>query len=685
MASFTDIFPDGFRATVMNSTDLADPVESFRKHCLEHGLDVADGVVPDGELHRVAHQSSKRHEKDGWYVLHLDGKVPVGVCGSFKEPSFESQWQAEIGRKLNWIEETEHRKWVEDIKRKREAAKQAAQEAAAERAGQDLLRMVDASPDHPYLQRKRVKPHGIKVNSAGELVVPIVEGESGEVVSYERIFSDGTKRFLSGGKKKGGFYEIRGTRQVVFVSEGFATGASVAESTGAAVFVAFDKGNLAPVAQAVRKMLPAAKIIIAADNDQFTDGNPGVTAAHEAARLVRGEVVYPIFTEEECTNAKPTDFNDLHCLRGLDEVRDQIQRVVAPMVEKMAFEFVALDDIELKPIQWIVEDYIEADSLCQVFGDPGGGKSFVAIDIACCIATGKPWHGHEVTQGSVFYIAGEGHNGLARRFKAWELGNAMSLKGAPIFKSKRAAQLYDASEAAIVAESINHLVDKTGHRPAMIVIDTLARNMGGDENSTQDMNAFVAHLDLYLRQPYKCCVAVVHHSGAMDKGRSRGSTALRGALDAEYRVQLDGTSGIIAFEGTKMKEAELPAPKNFNITQVDLPLLDKHGEPVKGAYLQAVDIAALVKQVNDAGEFLAEAQQSAMKAIKSLEYANEQALIKGDFAKPIDADALREACKANGLKQKNWKRTVDSLVKKGLIHESHDGTYNTSNHLKPPQ
>jgi putative DNA primase/helicase len=664
MASFKDIFPDGFRATVLHSTDLVDPVDAFRKHCLEHGLDVTQGIEPDGDIHRVPVSTSKRHEKDGWYVLHLDGKVPVGICGSFKEPAFESQWQADIGRKMNWIEEAEHRKWVDDIKHKREVAKKAAQEAAAEKADQDLMRMVDASADHPYLQRKRVQPHGIKVNSAGELVIPMTDGETGEVSSYQRIFADGQKRYLGGGKKQGGYYEIKGTRNVVFVAEGFATAASVHEATGNTVFVAFDKGNLGLVAKSVRQMLPAAKIIIAADNDQFTDGNPGLTAAHDAAKAVRGEVVHPIFSQDECTNGKPTDFNDLHCLRNLDEVREQIQRVVAPMLGRMAFEFVALDDIELKPIEWIVEDYIESDSLCQVFGDPGGGKSFVAIDIACCIATGTRWHGHDVTQGSVFYIAGEGHNGLARRFKAWELGYEQTLKGAPIFKSKRAAQLYDASEAAIVAEAINALVDKTGHRPSLIVIDTLARNMGGDENSTQDMNAFVAHLDLYLRQPYKCCVMVVHHSGAADKGRSRGSTALRGALDAEYKVQLDATSGIIGFEGTKMKEAELPSPKNFNITQVDLPLLDKHGEPVKGAYLKAVDISNLVKQAistSPPSRRLGGNQQTALQALARLVASKSE---DEDGGSLVSVHLWQDS---TGLKPNRFSEAKDSLVKHGYV------------------
>src|SRR5687768_16766709 len=90
--------------------------------------------------------------------------------------------------------------------------------------------------------------------------------------------------------------------------------------------------------------------------------------------------------------------------------------------EDSGFQFTRVSEIigaGLKPIAWLVRKYVEADSLALLFGDPGCGKSFAAIDLSCCIATGTPWHGNRTTSGAVFYIAGEGQNGLARRFAAW--------------------------------------------------------------------------------------------------------------------------------------------------------------------------------------------------------------------------------------------------------------------------
>jgi hypothetical protein len=83
------------------------------------------------------------------------------------------------------------------------------------------------------------------------------------------------------------------------------------------------------------------------------------------------------------------------------------------------FAFVAVGDLEYRPPEYIVDELIEAETLGLIFGDPACGKSFLAVDIALSVATGTQFHGKDVRQGSVFFIAGEGHNGLARRFEAW--------------------------------------------------------------------------------------------------------------------------------------------------------------------------------------------------------------------------------------------------------------------------
>lgn len=232
--------------------------------------------------------------------------------------------------------------------------------------------------------------------------------------------------------------------------------------------------------------------------------------------------------------------------------------------------FVSVGDLvdNLQPIQWLIEDYIELDSLSLVYGAPGGGKSFVTVDMACCVATGTPWHGHEVKQGPVFYIAGEGHNGLARRFAAWSKASGVSLKGAPLFKSRRAVSIFNEESAKELHDEITVMIEATGQIPSLVVVDTLARNFGdGDENSTADMGKFIEHTDKWVRHPFGCNVNLVHHSGH-NMDRARGSSALKAALDAEYQVVNDG--GVVTLTATKMKDAEMPSEMNFKFKLVEL-------------------------------------------------------------------------------------------------------------------
>ncbi len=245
------------------------------------------------------------------------------------------------------------------------------------------------------------------------------------------------------------------------------------------------------------------------------------------------------------------------------------------------FKFVAVGDLEYREPKFLVDGMIEAESLGLIFGDPGCGKSFLAVDLALCVATGEDFHGRKVMRGAVFLIAGEGHNGLARRFAAWAKEHGRDLKGVPLFKSEWAAQFLDGTSAKAVAEAADDIAYQNGH-PHLIIIDTVARNFGaGDENSTQDMNNFIVAMDdLKARYP-GCALLLVHHSGHADKGRARGAMALKGALDFEFRVEKDGSR--VQVTNTKMKDAEPPADLHFTLESIAL-----HGE-AKSAVLRGCE------------------------------------------------------------------------------------------------
>lgn len=231
---------------------------------------------------------------------------------------------------------------------------------------------------------------------------------------------------------------------------------------------------------------------------------------------------------------------------------------------------------EIKPINWIVDGYSEADALCVLFGPSGVGKSFVTVSMACCIATGFPWFGMEVNQGPVFYVAGEGHHGLIKRFKAWSIQNKVPIdKNTPLYKSRKSIQILDINAVIALRDEIQALCD-AGSAPKMVIIDTLARNFGdGDENTAKDMGRFVHHVDEHIRSRFGCNVTIVHHSGH-DQERARGSSSLRAAVDQEFCIT--GQMGQLTFKVTKMKDAETPAQKNFRIQQV---IVGQHDDDVE--------------------------------------------------------------------------------------------------------
>jgi len=193
---------------------------------------------------------------------------------------------------------------------------------------------------------------------------------------------------------------------------------------------------------------------------------------------------------------------------------------IPPISNKNAFQFTRVGDLKYRKPAWVIDGLVETETLGLLFGEPGCGKSFLAVDMALCVATGVPFHKRSVKQGAVFYIAGEGFNGLTRRFRAWAKHKNVDIDGATLFVSKKAAQFLDAASATAVTSAVQTLAAEHGI-PALIFIDTVARNFGaGDENSTSEMNAFIAAMDALKGEFPDCAVILVHHTGHSEKAKS---------------------------------------------------------------------------------------------------------------------------------------------------------------------
>lgn len=243
-----------------------------------------------------------------------------------------------------------------------------------------------------------------------------------------------------------------------------------------------------------------------------------------------------------------------------------------------------------QPLEWLIKGFLLPGSLAMIVGDPEGGKSLLAIWWAACIAILRAWLGYRVKQGPVIYIAGEGHFGIRRRLKAWAIAHDCEddLKRAPLFVSSSGTRFIDRKALDEVISEIDGVAEEHGP-PVLIVIDTLHRNLGGEENSADDMGIFFHHADV-IRFRYGCTVLIVHHTGHGDKERGRGTSSIRAALDIEYLLSSNGTTRTL--KPTKAKDMPRPAPLLFNLKEIELPWKDADGDHETSVILEAANGSA---------------------------------------------------------------------------------------------
>jgi phage/plasmid primase-like uncharacterized protein len=293
----------------------------------------ANGLEPgsiqwDAGLVRCPVSGKSSSNKGGAYLAHLDRPTniwwqnfPAGTEGKWFAQA-ESKFSAKDKKIIAKRREADRKLFAEELAR--------CQNDAAAKA-RDVYETATSCVTYPYLSSKGVSAvDGLRV-SRGALTVPIFD-EQNEIMSLQFINADGTKRFLSGGRKHGGFFPIGGDDRAttILIAEGLATALSLHQCLGLPTIVALDAGNLKPVAELMRRRFPDMQIVLCADNDVCEEGdmkNTGVIAATEAAEAVKGTVVVPYMDGRKC------DWNDLHRESGADEVKLQFEAALADAAE----------------------------------------------------------------------------------------------------------------------------------------------------------------------------------------------------------------------------------------------------------------------------------------------------------------------------------------------------------------
>ncbi|HMN55669.1 MAG TPA: toprim domain-containing protein [Ottowia sp.] len=264
-------------------------LDAMRAASLAPAKDLA--LVPDGRLRRYRVEGDKPGSANGWAVLH-DGAVQSGAFGSWKTGATHT-WRQHSERRLSAAERQALRQQQVAAQQARADELRQVQAQAAQRAERLWQRARPAIDAHPYLAKKRVRAIGLR-QLRDMLLVP-ARDTSGRLSTLQFISPDGAKRFLTGGRIQGCYCAMGRPSDCLLICEGYATAATIFAATGQATAAAFNCGNLMTVAQALRRKFPELRLIVCADNDAGTRGNPGLTHARAAARAVGGEVVAPDF------------------------------------------------------------------------------------------------------------------------------------------------------------------------------------------------------------------------------------------------------------------------------------------------------------------------------------------------------------------------------------------------------
>ena len=515
------------------------------------GLQPPEEILMDGKIHRFKSgtKGAPGHgDKPGWYLVFGDG-IPAGRFGCWRA-GMEVTWRADVGRKLTQTEEMSHAKRLAEAKALRDAALERQHQVASETVEKIWTTANPANAEHPYLAKKGIQTHGARITGDGRLVLPLYD-EDGTLATLQYIDHEGGKLYHPGGQTGGKFWMVGSLDEpgTLFVAEGFATAATIHETTDRPVVVAYSASNLVPVTGTLREMYGATQdIVIVADHDQ---SGVGQRYAEQASAKYGARMVMPPILGDANDYAQAG-----HDLAGL----------LMPIKDDWLIQ---ADDFcaQPSPISWLVKRWIQSQALVMVHGPSGGGKTFVVLDWCLRMASGtEDWAGHKVRQGNVVYLAGEGHHGLRGRVAAWKHHHKAGKLA--MWLSKDGCDLNTPTGYLKVVEQVRMLKD----RPSVIVVDTLHRFLSGDENSAQDAKTMLDACNA-LMQEFNCSVILVHHTGVAEEAqhRARGSSAWRGALDIEISI-VPGKEGVpMQIVQRKSKDAELAETIHVELQQVAIP------------------------------------------------------------------------------------------------------------------
>lgn len=309
---------------------------------------------------------------------------------------------------------------------------------------------------------------------------------------------------------------------------------------------------------------------------------------------------------------------------------------------------------------WLVKGVIPEAGLCLIFGVSGSGKSFFTLDLAAHVALSLDWRGQRVKGGPVAYIAAEAAGTFRNRQEAWRIEKLSdAAEDPPLMVLRAAPDLHGGDDIGPLLEAIQ----RTGLDFKLIVVDTVARVMGGgDENSAKDVGLLVANLDR-LRTETGAAVIGVHHAGKDSSKGARGSSALRAAVDLE--IEVVGLSGTRSASITKSREGEIGAEFPFDLLPVEI-AHDDDGEPITSCVAMPAEAATTSRK---GGRKLPPRMKKALDILlDGIATQGEQPPVSGIAAdvRAIRKTLWRDLCRARGLSAADDDRDKDRVFREAF-------------------
>ena len=587
--------------------------------------------VVNGKINRF--QIGDKRNKNGWYCFHADG-IPAGVFGNWVTGD-KHKWCMKSETELTTLERTDYHAKLELIRVERKK-QQASEYAMAALEAQKVWDTAADVTEHPYLKKKQVQSIGLKQCRDGRLVVPVYGAD--EKIQSLQYISDSSKQNLPGGKMSGGWYCIDGNPKQIAIVEGYATGATVHQSIGYTVYIAFNAGNMLSVANIVNTRHIGAHITICCDNDQWTDGNPGLTKGREAAHAIGASVAVPIFKD---VSIKPTDFNDLMTFEGIQEVKRQIEVSHNDGPEKRRYACITGRELmtrEFKEPAWFLQEYLPK-GLSIFGGKPKAGKSLIVGNLVIAVATGGMFFNLKLEQQTVLLLGLEDtYRRLQDRFRKMTMDSGADLSRLIIFNEFAKADqggMKDLEEMILL------------HKPALVVIDTLKKFKSASNVRKQlyDENYDSVDEVKKLADKYSITIILVHHLRKMESedpfDTFSGSLGLTAAADNLWVMQNGKGGMVLSMTGRDME----PLAKAIKLHAESLTwhILGNADEVQKTSQQQAIfdclknsDIPLKPKDVHGLVDGIP--YDSVRKLLKKLFSANKIALDdKGMYSVPLSS------------------------------------------------